>query len=264
MITQQPVHSLKYHKLQDGWRQHSDSAEGHHWVNRKKRVLPEKSRRGGDAGQQGSVFRWELLDLPPPLVSTFASREFFFQLVFHAPMECDFLEKGLRNELGEQNCFLNVGIQSLWHLSSFRTKFNNEQHHQHKGPCVFCALKVDLWSRRIDHAYHVSKEMSFHKSSLCPLSIFQVIFCNYEWSEDSILPPQALRDTLSALFKDQGRFQINAMVRCRIQLKFNCIENRMNRMLWGEFRTSFDISQQALINLGRCIRSVGDNSDMHS
>jgi uncharacterized UBP type Zn finger protein len=29
--------------------------------------------------------------------------------------------KGLINPLGENNCFLNVVIQSLWHLDSFST-----------------------------------------------------------------------------------------------------------------------------------------------
>jgi hypothetical protein len=29
--------------------------------------------------------------------------------------------QGLRNLTGENNCFLNVALQSLWHLNSFRT-----------------------------------------------------------------------------------------------------------------------------------------------
>ena len=32
-------------------------------------------------------------------------------------------EKGLENRVGENNCFLNVVIQSLWHLRSFREYF---------------------------------------------------------------------------------------------------------------------------------------------
>ncbi|KAJ7956324.1 Ubiquitin carboxyl-terminal hydrolase-related protein [Quillaja saponaria] len=50
---------------------------------------------------------------------------------------------GLRNEVGEYNCFLNVIIQSLWHLSRFRNEFltRSTSEHVHVGdPCVVCAL----------------------------------------------------------------------------------------------------------------------------
>ena len=38
--------------------------------------------------------------------------------------------KGMGNR-GENNCFLNVVIQSLWHLASFRNNFLSCQHHKH-------------------------------------------------------------------------------------------------------------------------------------
>ncbi|KAL4566551.1 hypothetical protein LXL04_030668 [Taraxacum kok-saghyz] len=51
---------------------------------------------------------------------------------------------GLKNEVGEYNCFLNVIIQSLWHLRRFREEFLNTTStsaHVHVGdPCVTCAL----------------------------------------------------------------------------------------------------------------------------
>ncbi|XP_010678606.1 uncharacterized protein LOC104894129 isoform X3 [Beta vulgaris subsp. vulgaris] len=50
---------------------------------------------------------------------------------------------GLRNEIGEYNCFLNVIIQSLWHLRRFREEFlrRSSSEHVHVGdPCVVCAL----------------------------------------------------------------------------------------------------------------------------
>lgn len=40
--------------------------------------------------------------------------------------------KGLENRLGANNCFLNVVIQSLWHLASFRENFRTEELHKHK------------------------------------------------------------------------------------------------------------------------------------
>lgn len=56
--------------------------------------------------------------------------------------------KGLSNNLGENNCFLNVIIQALWHLLPFKNKFMEIEYHQHiassdsSNLCVFCSLKV--------------------------------------------------------------------------------------------------------------------------
>ncbi|XP_042468478.1 uncharacterized protein LOC122051406 isoform X1 [Zingiber officinale] len=52
------------------------------------------------------------------------------------------LGTGLRNAVGEYNCFLNVIIQSLWHLRRFRDQFlKTSSVHEHVGnPCVVCAL----------------------------------------------------------------------------------------------------------------------------
>ncbi|KDO29892.1 hypothetical protein SPRG_04959 [Saprolegnia parasitica CBS 223.65] len=52
------------------------------------------------------------------------------------------LEKGLRNETGENNCFLNVVVQSLFHLQTFRDAFGAITRHACPGDgrCVFCAL----------------------------------------------------------------------------------------------------------------------------
>ncbi|CAK9175376.1 unnamed protein product [Ilex paraguariensis] len=48
---------------------------------------------------------------------------------------------GMRNDPGENNCFLNATIQSLWHLRHFRDEFLCLPGHVHVGdPCVFCAL----------------------------------------------------------------------------------------------------------------------------
>lgn len=52
--------------------------------------------------------------------------------------------KGLQNEIGQYNCFLNVVIQSLWHLRRFREEILSisSMHHMHMGdPCVVCALR---------------------------------------------------------------------------------------------------------------------------
>lgn len=54
---------------------------------------------------------------------------------------------GLKNAVGEYNCFLNVIIQSLWHLVEFRDVFLMQSSlHIHVGdPCVVCALH-DIFS----------------------------------------------------------------------------------------------------------------------
>ncbi|KAH6556463.1 hypothetical protein KP509_1Z176700 [Ceratopteris richardii] len=52
--------------------------------------------------------------------------------------------KGLQNEIGQYNCFLNVVIQSLWHLQRFREEILaiSCNYHMHVGdPCVVCALR---------------------------------------------------------------------------------------------------------------------------
>ncbi|XP_057857330.2 uncharacterized protein LOC131066556 isoform X1 [Cryptomeria japonica] len=57
--------------------------------------------------------------------------------------EVETFGKGLQNEVGEYNCFLNVIIQSLWHLRRFREEFLalSKSLHVHVGdPCVVCAL----------------------------------------------------------------------------------------------------------------------------
>ncbi|KDP31191.1 hypothetical protein JCGZ_11567 [Jatropha curcas] len=55
----------------------------------------------------------------------------------------DMVGTGLQNDIGEYNCFLNVIIQSLWHLRRFREEFlqRSTSEHVHVGePCVVCAL----------------------------------------------------------------------------------------------------------------------------
>ncbi|KAK9748006.1 hypothetical protein RND81_02G029600 [Saponaria officinalis] len=57
--------------------------------------------------------------------------------------EVDLVGPGLQNEAGEYNCYLNVIIQSLWHLKRFREEFlgRSTSEHVHVGdPCVVCAL----------------------------------------------------------------------------------------------------------------------------
>ncbi|KAI3858954.1 hypothetical protein MKW98_028687 [Papaver atlanticum] len=65
------------------------------------------------------------------------------EVLVHNVKQDDALGAGLQNEVGEYNCFLNVIIQSLWHLQNFRDEFlrKSTSFHMHVGdPCVVCAL----------------------------------------------------------------------------------------------------------------------------
>ncbi|KAL6050243.1 Ubiquitin specific peptidase [Balamuthia mandrillaris] len=85
--------------------------------------------------------------------------------------------KGLVNKPGQNNCFLNVCIQALWHLDSFRAKFVNEGSHVHRGSsCIYCALKQ--------------------------------LFKEYQFSESETLPPTALRTCLAILYQEEDRFRL--------------------------------------------------------
>lgn len=107
----------------------------------------------------------------------------FFDLVTDsASFESASQLKGLQNRLGDNNCFLNVVIQALWKLEAFRNRFSVQQGenagstHLHREHCVYCALES--------------------------------IFTQYRFSAMSLLPPTALRETLSVLFKDSAKFQM--------------------------------------------------------
>ncbi|KAI3977988.1 hypothetical protein MKX01_032365 [Papaver californicum] len=65
------------------------------------------------------------------------------EVIVHNVKQDGVLGAGLQNEVGEYNCFLNVIIQSLWHLQNFRDEFlrKSTSFHMHVGePCVVCAL----------------------------------------------------------------------------------------------------------------------------
>jgi len=103
------------------------------------------------------------------------------------------LARGLENAEGANHCFLNVAIQALWNLQSFRTRFEAApQHHHSPSPehdeasaatapthCAYCALKN--------------------------------LFMQYQHSQQEALPPDDLRVALSEIYASQGRFQLGEM-----------------------------------------------------
>ncbi|KAK0588126.1 hypothetical protein LWI29_034754 [Acer saccharum] len=89
---------------------------------------------------------------------------------------------GLKNEVGEYNCFLNVIIQSLWHLKRFREEFlrRSPSEHAHVGdPCVVCAL------------YEIFSALSIASTD----------------TRKEAVAPTSLRIALSNLYPDSNFFQ---------------------------------------------------------
>ncbi|MBA0559512.1 hypothetical protein Golob_016472, partial [Gossypium lobatum] len=100
--------------------------------------------------------------------------------------ETEVFGTGLLNEVGEYNCFLNVIIQSLWHLRRFRDEFlrRSASDHVHVGdPCVICAL------------YEIFTALNIASSDA--------------WREP--VAPTSLRIALSNLYPDSNFFQEGQM-----------------------------------------------------
>lgn len=101
------------------------------------------------------------------------------------------IHRGLSNESGENNCFLNVTIQALWHLGPFRIELlklisNNEIDRKYK-----CETKDDPFKL----SSHTDKDGGLLRA-LCN------IFVQYEFTELPTLPPTELRTVLSTLFDE--------------------------------------------------------------
>eukprot|EP01060_Flectonema_neradi_P037494 TRINITY_DN7558_c0_g1_i2.p1 TRINITY_DN7558_c0_g1~~TRINITY_DN7558_c0_g1_i2.p1 ORF type:complete len:575 (+),score=92.15 TRINITY_DN7558_c0_g1_i2:34-1758(+) len=94
-------------------------------------------------------------------------------------------EKGLDNPAGANNCFLNVILQSLWHLDVFKDNFMHD-HNVHT-----CTDKVS--------------------ADTCLYCAIYQLFVQYEFSEARNLPPHLVRQVLDHLFKEEHRFQLGDM-----------------------------------------------------
>lgn len=87
---------------------------------------------------------------------------------------------GLRNEPGEENCFLNTALQALWHLTSFREAILEWQTDCNKlCCCLVCGIK---------HVFDEFKTLQ-------------------EWGE--LASGQIIRIELARVYSDRGLFQLN-------------------------------------------------------
>lgn len=86
---------------------------------------------------------------------------------------------GLKNAIGEQNCFLNVVIQALWRQRACRDFFFSVE---------------DAW-----------------KTQNPVLIALTTLFTEYKYSEENILPPDEVRISLAEMFAHLQRFQLGEM-----------------------------------------------------
>ena len=99
--------------------------------------------------------------------------------------------RGLENDSGSNHCFLNVVIQALWNLQSFRRRLLDAPRHRH-APAAFCSG----WRQENEHCCYCALRSLFH---------------DFAFSERDVLPPDALRRALSTAYTMQGRFQMGDM-----------------------------------------------------
>eukprot|EP00736_Rhodelphis_marinus_P006431 Rmarinus@m.16478 len=88
--------------------------------------------------------------------------------------------KGLRNKPGDNNCFLNVVIQGLWHLQLFKEQFLASDH-RHKTEA---------------------------EGEACLTCCLQAIFADYQYGEDAVVEPSAMRQVFARLYRHLDRFQL--------------------------------------------------------
>lgn len=90
------------------------------------------------------------------------------------------LHRGLVNAVGENNCFLNVTVQALWHLGPFRMGFQN------------LIAQSDRNHKSLDKIV----------DAICNL------FVNYEYADSSVIPATELRQKLSLI---SSRFELGSI-----------------------------------------------------
>ena len=117
--------------------------------------------------------------------------------------------KGLSNYAGENNCFLNVTIQALWHLGPFRHEIQKLLSQTHinasnstRRECLSHELKENSFSTGENYDSIWDENSNSLLDALCNL------FVQYEFAELQILPPTELRATLSKMF---GQFRLGAI-----------------------------------------------------
>nr|CCA22328.1 inactive ubiquitin carboxylterminal hydrolase putati [Albugo laibachii Nc14] len=91
--------------------------------------------------------------------------------------------KGLHNDIGENNCFLNVIVQSLWHIRSFRAIITAGEHTVHH--------LIQIKSIKTGETV----------GDPCLLCELERIFIDYKFGQAPVLQVSSLREALSRNFE---------------------------------------------------------------
>ncbi len=127
---------------------------------------------------------------------------------------------GLSNRVGENNCFLNVCIQSLYYLPPFRAALAEASSRKHRCPpdCVLCGLQsvfVQFAFGDSPQPPHRQLEQALFKPSISSMMnlprtlVEQFTGSAVHENRAAAVPPTALRQALAALYAPQGRFQLH-------------------------------------------------------
>ena len=152
-------------------------------------------------------------------------------LVFPLPAS----HRGLANSAGQNNCFLNVTVQALWHLGPFRTELRRLIDHQvHENNTErsmnssYATIDSECHKPHLNENVKNLGEPGAHADGECdndgfvhvnlssPASDARIgiidalcnLFAKYELSDLHVLPPDELRTTLQAI---TGRFDLGAI-----------------------------------------------------
>jgi Ubiquitin carboxyl-terminal hydrolase len=111
--------------------------------------------------------------------------EFDNPATFPAAFALTNTHKGLTNFAGENNCFLNVTIQALWHVGPFRVELQR--------------YISSILAAKVERATHgsVPEAGDFPKMEL--LKVLCNLFVQYEFTSLDTLPPNELRVSLSQI-----------------------------------------------------------------
>ena len=101
--------------------------------------------------------------------------------------------KGLENQTGQNNCFLNTVLQALWHCPSFKENFISAGK-EHK-----CSEGLDVDPQFAD------------LPTTCLFCAIMELFAEYASSKNSVLPPHIVRKVLAWIFAGEERFQMGHM-----------------------------------------------------
>jgi len=128
----------------------------------------------------------------------------------------DNIEKGMHNSLGLNHCFLNVVIQSLWHLKSFRERFFSLV----CGLSYFFDLRFLILPVRSEYyatgccyqEYNHRCPVDQNGKKLdCVFCSLSTIFNNYKYAQTAFVLPDPLRSALHKLYSTEQRFAWGTM-----------------------------------------------------